>query len=93
MQRITQEENVKLLIIGLDGMTFDLINPLIEMGHLPNIARLMREGSHGTLISTEPATSPVAWSSFVTGKSPGAHGVYSWGVKTFGLWISANSRS
>jgi predicted AlkP superfamily phosphohydrolase/phosphomutase len=74
--------HLNLLIIGLDGMTFDVINPLIDLGHLPNIAQLMREGSYSPLLSTVPSITPVAWSSFVTGKSPGDHGVYDWGVKT-----------
>jgi predicted AlkP superfamily phosphohydrolase/phosphomutase len=73
---------MKLLVIGLDGMTFDVIDPLIKMKHLPNIARLMREGIRSPLLSTVPSRTPVAWSSFVTGKSPGDHGVYAWGIKT-----------
>lgn len=73
---------MNLLVIGLDGMTFDVINPLVEMGRLPNIARLVREGVHSTLLSTVPSITPVAWSSFITGKSPGDHGVYDWGIKT-----------
>lgn len=71
-----------LLIIGLDGMTFDVIHPLIDLGHLPNIARLMQEGTHSPLLSTVPSITPVAWSSFITGKAPGDHGVYAWGIKT-----------
>jgi predicted AlkP superfamily phosphohydrolase/phosphomutase len=63
-------------------MTFDIVNPLIEMGHLANMAQLMREGSFSPLLSTVPSITPVAWSSFLTGKSPGDHGVYDWGIKT-----------
>jgi predicted AlkP superfamily phosphohydrolase/phosphomutase len=73
---------LKLLIVGLDGMTFDVINLLIDLGHLPNIAQLMQEGVHSPLLSTMPSITPVAWSSFITGKSPGDHGVYAWGIKT-----------
>lgn len=73
---------MRLLVIGLDGMTFDVINPLVNKGHLPNIAQLMKEGVHSPLLSTVPSITPVAWSSFITGKSPGDHGVYDWGIKT-----------
>ena len=80
--RLQGGTKLNLIVVGLDGMTFDVINPLIEMGHLPNIARLMGEGAHSTLLSTVPSITPVAWSSFITGKSPGGHGVYDWGIKT-----------
>lgn len=79
---------MRLLVIGLDGLTFDVVNPLIEMGHLPNVARLMGEGSKSPLLSTVPTLSPVAWSSFITGQSPGDHGVYAWGIKTSDYRIS-----
>ncbi|MBE2199949.1 MAG: alkaline phosphatase family protein, partial [Anaerolinea sp.] len=43
---------MKLLIIGFDGATFNLIRPWAEQGHLPNLARLMAGGVHGDLTST-----------------------------------------
>ncbi len=66
----------QVVIIGLDGATFDLIRPWAEAGHLPNLARLMAEGAWGNLQSTEPPHSAPAWSSFSTGLNPGKHGVY-----------------
>ncbi len=66
----------KLLIIGLDGATFDLIQPWAQEGKLPHLARLLEEGVHGTLRSTIPPMSPPAWTSFVTGKNPGKHGIF-----------------
>ncbi len=66
----------KVLIVGFDGATFDVIRPLVEAGRLPNLARLMREGAWGTLQSTVPPISPTAWTTFATGKNPGRHGVF-----------------
>ena len=66
----------RVLIIGWDGATFDLIRPWIENGSLPNLARLMADGVHGPLLSTIPPWSFQAWTSFMTGKNPGQHGVY-----------------
>jgi predicted AlkP superfamily phosphohydrolase/phosphomutase len=66
----------KVLIIGLDGATFDLIIPWINEGRLPNLARLMKEGSYGKLKSTPNKVSPEAWTSFSTGKNAGKHGIY-----------------
>jgi predicted AlkP superfamily phosphohydrolase/phosphomutase len=66
----------QVVIIGLDGGTFDLIEPWAQAGHLPNIARLMAEGVWGPLRSTEPPHSAPAWTTFATGLMPGRHGVY-----------------
>lgn len=65
----------KTLILGLDGATFDLLQPWIDEGRLPTLARLQREGSSGPLESTFPPISAAAWSSFSTGVNPGKHGV------------------
>ena len=66
----------RLLIIGFDGATFDLIEPWAKEGRLPNLARLMAQGAWGRLESTIPAHSGPAWSTFTTGLLPGQHGVY-----------------
>ncbi|HEX5416990.1 MAG TPA: alkaline phosphatase family protein, partial [Chloroflexota bacterium] len=65
----------KVLILGLDGTTFDLLGPWIEAGRLPTLARLMREGVSSTLTTTVPPISSSAWVSFATGKNPGKHGL------------------
>ena len=44
----------KLMIVGIDGATFDLIKPWAEEGSLPNFKRLLEEGCHGKLKSTIP---------------------------------------
>lgn len=67
---------MKLLIIGFDGATFDLIHPWAEAGHLPNLSRLMADGVHGDLISTLPPVTSPAWPTFMTGCNPGKHGVF-----------------
>ena len=66
----------RVLVIGLDGATFDIIQPLIARGRLPNLARLVEEGAWGTLRSTDPPISPTAWNTFATGKNPGKHGIF-----------------
>jgi len=66
----------RVLVIGLDGATLDLICPWAAQGHLPILARLMAEGAHGPLESTLPPVTSPAWPSFVTGKNPGRHGVF-----------------
>jgi predicted AlkP superfamily phosphohydrolase/phosphomutase len=66
----------KVLVIGLDGATFDLIDPWIREGKLPALAECLREGTRSTLLSTPLSNSAQAWSSFITGKNPGKHGIY-----------------
>jgi predicted AlkP superfamily phosphohydrolase/phosphomutase len=69
---------LRLLVIGLDGATFDVINPLITQGRLPALATLMAEGATGPLRSTIPPVSAPAWSTFMTGLNPGKHGIFQW---------------
>jgi predicted AlkP superfamily phosphohydrolase/phosphomutase len=66
----------KLLIIGLDGATFDLIKPWAAEGKLPTLAKLMQDGVTGDLESTLPPVTSPAWPTFMTGKNPGKHGVF-----------------
>jgi predicted AlkP superfamily phosphohydrolase/phosphomutase len=66
----------KLLAIGLDGASFNVLDPLIDSGHLPNIAMLIAGGSRANLETTFPPITAVAWSSFMTGKNPGKHGIF-----------------
>jgi predicted AlkP superfamily phosphohydrolase/phosphomutase len=69
----------RTLVIGLDGATFDLIDPLVRAGHLPTLAKLMGEGVHGPLRAWPNMNSAAAWSSIVTGYNPGQHGIHYFG--------------
>jgi predicted AlkP superfamily phosphohydrolase/phosphomutase len=64
-----------VLVVGLDGATFQLLRPWLESGDLPCLSRLYREGVAGPLESVVPALSPEAWSTFMTGTHPGRHGI------------------
>lgn len=66
----------KVVVIGLDGFTYDLAGPLMERGELPNLARLAREGAWGELESSIPPLTPTAWTTAVTGTNPGKHGIF-----------------
>ena len=65
-----------VLVIALDGATFDLFDPWLAGGALPALARLMATGASGELRSTLPPVTAPAWVSFMTGKNPGKHGVF-----------------
>ncbi len=64
------------MVIGLDGATFDVLDPLFAEGKLPNLARLRDEGASGVLTSILPAISPPAWTTAVTGVNPGKHNIF-----------------
>jgi predicted AlkP superfamily phosphohydrolase/phosphomutase len=66
----------KIAIIGLDAATFDVIDPLLEAGDLPNLAKLFAAGSRGVLRSTTHPLTPHAWSTMVTGVNAGRHGIW-----------------
>jgi predicted AlkP superfamily phosphohydrolase/phosphomutase len=68
--------DIKFFVIGLDAATLDIIKPLMEEGLLPTFQKLCNEGAYGALSSTLHPLSPPAWTSFITGKNPGKHGIY-----------------
>jgi len=67
----------RAFVVGLDGATFDLVEPWVAAGKLPTFRRLMAEGCWGSLQSVIPPLTMPAWATFLTGLFPGRHGVYS----------------
>jgi predicted AlkP superfamily phosphohydrolase/phosphomutase len=67
----------RLVVLCLDGGTWDLIDPLIQSGQMPNLSRLKRDGVSGMLMSTDPSFSPVVWTTIGTGVLPETHGINS----------------
>lgn len=68
------------LVLGLDGATWSVLDPLIRLGAVPNLARLANTGVRGPLRSTLPPITGPAWTTFMTGKDPGQHGFIDWGL-------------
>jgi predicted AlkP superfamily phosphohydrolase/phosphomutase len=66
----------KVFIVSLDGATFDVLRPLADQGYLPNVKRIMTEGLAADLESVIPPVTAPAWTSFMTGKTPGKHGIF-----------------
>jgi len=66
----------KVLLLGLDGATFDVLGPWMAEGKLPNLQRLSAGGARGLLTTTIPPVSASAWVSLATGKNPGQHGLF-----------------
>lgn len=66
---------MRLLVIGLDGATWTVIDPLLKNGQLPNLAYLIENGTRCVSTAIEPALSPIIWTSLASGKRPEKHGV------------------
>lgn len=66
----------KVVFIGLDGATFDVLDPLMNQGLMPRLKRFIDDGVRGPLETTIPPITPTAWVSWMTGKNPGKHGVF-----------------
>ena len=66
----------KVLLIGLDGATFSILDPMIKDGVMPFLGKFNSEGVRGNLRSVIPPLTPPAWTSLMTGRSPGHHGIF-----------------
>ncbi|MCU0231255.1 MAG: alkaline phosphatase family protein, partial [Acidobacteria bacterium] len=65
----------RVLYLGLDGMDWEILGPLIARGETPHLGRLAREGVRAELLAYEPIVSPLLWTTAVTGRTPDEHGV------------------
>ena len=66
----------RVVIIGLDGATFNIMQPLLENNELPFFNKLMHQGSHGVINSNLPLNSASNWTSLFAGKNPGKHNIF-----------------
>jgi predicted AlkP superfamily phosphohydrolase/phosphomutase len=66
----------KTLLIGLDGATFTVLDPLMERGLMPALQQIVSGGVRAPLRTVMPPLTPPAWTSLMTGKRPGQHGVF-----------------
>ncbi len=65
-----------VVVIGLDGATWDLLAPWVRDGELPHLKAFLDQAAVGDLTTVYPILSPVCWTSAVTGVNPGKHGIY-----------------
>jgi predicted AlkP superfamily phosphohydrolase/phosphomutase len=72
----------KLIIVGLDGATWGVMDEMFQQGKLPNLSRLVQEGASGTLRSLEPMISTMLWTCISSGKLPDEHGVLDFAVSS-----------
>jgi len=73
-----------MLVLGFDGASPKLIDEWIE--DLPVLRAFKERGVFGQTIPPVPAQTPVAWTTFMTGKNPGRHGIFSFVVREKGTY-------
>ncbi|MGN6378682.1 MAG: alkaline phosphatase family protein [Gaiellales bacterium] len=66
----------RVMIVGWDGADWDVLDPLLAAGQLPNLKSLIERGARGVSRSCLPSHSWAAWPTFLTGLDPGGHGVF-----------------
>ena len=97
----------KVLLLGLDGATYSVLDPAWAAGHMPRFKELMDRSASGILTSTVPPYTPPGWTSIFTGVNPGTHGIFGFTlgnvqrreglvrldrVKSPALWNAANAQ-
>ncbi len=65
----------KVLLIGWDAADWKVIDPLMDQGKMPNLERLVNQGSIAHIATIHPPLSPMLWTSIATGKRPFKHGI------------------
>ena len=70
------KRGTKFMILSIDGVPVSLVRRMIEQSDMPNLARLVEQHDLRQMRSVQPTVSCVAWSSYMTGKNPGKHGIY-----------------
>ena len=73
---MTGKATEKTVLIGLDGGTFTIFDALIDEGVMPFLKEFLASGARADLLSVIPALTPPAWTSLMTGRNPGNHGVF-----------------
>ena len=76
IQREDTTVNKKTVILGIDGVPFTLLEEYRKRGLMPELDRLCGQGTLMRMRSTLPEISSVAWTGFMTGVNPAAHGIF-----------------
>lgn len=71
----------KIFLFALDALDWQLLDPLVKEGKMPNFKKLKEEGAWTNLISYKPVLSPIIWTSIATSRPPEEHGILEFTIK------------
>lgn len=80
-----------VVIVALDGLSWQVAGPLVRNGEMPELAGLIRDGAAGPLETDRPTWTPVIFTTMATGKEPGEHGINAF-VSSEGIPLTSNIR-
>lgn len=66
----------KMIVIGLDGLDWRLLNKFIKAGDLPNFEKILKDGVSCRIVSSMPPVTVPSWVNAFTGVNPGKHGIF-----------------
>lgn len=84
----------RVAIIGLDGTPFTFLQVLLRAGEMPVFRELLQQGQMLPMTSVLPTVSCVAWTSIMTGKNPGKHGIYGFVERapdSYGIYVNTSA--
>ncbi len=73
---VVEADRPRVIVLGLDALTWRVLDPLLAAGRLPHFQALLRAGVAGRLKSVQPLLSPAIWTTIATGQGHGAHGIH-----------------
>lgn len=65
----------KLVVVGVAGLDWRTLQGMIDAGGLPALAKLIEQGTSGSLTSITPASQIATWGTIATGTWPEDHGL------------------
>ncbi|HEU4929628.1 MAG TPA: alkaline phosphatase family protein [Candidatus Krumholzibacteria bacterium] len=71
-----QQPEQRVCVVGLDGVPCSMVRRFIDAGVMPRMGEIARAGTLGDMTVSVPEISSVSWSTFMTGKNPGEHGIF-----------------
>ncbi len=74
----------RVVVFGIDGADWQVIDPLVARGRMPAFKRIKEKGATGVLRSMLPSASPSLWTTIATGVGPERHGIHGFVVDETG---------
>jgi len=71
-----QQQSQKACVVGIDGVPYSMLSRFMDAGVMPRLKELITRGVATDMTVSLPEISSVSWSTFMTGKNPGEHGIF-----------------
>lgn len=74
-QNQSSKPKPRVVVVGVNGMEWDIIRPLLLKGELPNLSKVIKNGTYGKLRTVDAPNCPRVYSTMFTSTKPEEHGV------------------